>query len=145
VQDVSGPALEPGEDPVRLAHHQARGQTHQTAAGIREGEGPDRGLCGAQGAERVRRQPAQDRQDRASGQAGRAKEELTGKISLTTSCPAPGPGFRPARLLTLVPVTLVPGIHVFYAVSQDVDGRDMSAPTRVFRHAMPGRDEEAQP
>jgi len=35
---------------------------------------------------------------------------------------------------------LVPGIHVFLAKKQGVDGRDISAFTRVFRRAMPGHD-----
>ena len=60
VQDVSGAAVEPGEDAVRLAHHQGRGQAHQAAAGVREGEGPDRGLPGTQGADRLHHQAAPD-------------------------------------------------------------------------------------
>jgi hypothetical protein len=43
---------------------------------------------------------------------------------------------------TRVNALLVPGIHVFSDVSkQDVDGRDISAFTRVFRRAMPGHDD----
>jgi peptidyl-prolyl cis-trans isomerase C len=67
LQDVSRPALEPGEDAVRLAHHQGGGQAHQAAAGIREGEGPDRGLPGAQGADRFHHQAAPEREGRAPG------------------------------------------------------------------------------
>ena len=73
VQDVQGPGLRSGEDAVRLAHHQGRGQAHQAAAGIRQGQGPDRDLRGAQGADRFHRQAAPDRQDRAARQAGRAE------------------------------------------------------------------------
>jgi hypothetical protein len=36
---------------------------------------------------------------------------------------------------------LVAGIHVFFAQSEGVDGRDTSAFTRVFRRAMPGHDD----
>jgi hypothetical protein len=40
---------------------------------------------------------------------------------------------------------LVPGIHVFStAGAKDVDGRDISAITRVFRRAMLGHDDIEQ-
>src|SRR6185436_2801842 len=42
---------------------------------------------------------------------------------------------------------LVPGIHDFLVSrcsKQDVDGRDISAFTRVFRRAMPGHDDAAR-
>src|SRR5262249_19053061 len=82
LQDVSWTTLEPGEDAIRLARHQGRGQAHQAAAGIREGEGPDRGLFGAQGAIRLYRQAAPERQGRAARQGGRAEEKLTSAVSL---------------------------------------------------------------
>jgi hypothetical protein len=35
---------------------------------------------------------------------------------------------------------LVPAIHVFVSTKKDVDARDISAFTRVFRRAMRGHD-----
>jgi hypothetical protein len=42
--------------------------------------------------------------------------------------------------MALVMPGLVPGIHVLCFRGKDVDGRDISAFTRVFRRAMPGHD-----
>ena len=86
-------SLEPGKisDPVktavRLAHHQGRGKAQPQGAGIRPGQGPDRDLCDAQGAGRLRGQAARDRQDRAhgpgrrrpGGEAGRGKPDAAAK------------------------------------------------------------------
>src|SRR5260370_29108277 len=60
-----------------MAYHQGRGQAHQTASGIRKGEGSDRGLSHTQGADRVHRKAAAIQQDRAPRQIGRAEEGLT--------------------------------------------------------------------
>ena len=65
-----GPGLRPGEDPVRLAHHQGRGQAHQAGAGVREGQGPDRDLRDPQGADRLRHQAAR-RAPRSSASTSR--------------------------------------------------------------------------
>jgi hypothetical protein len=54
-----------GEDAVRLAHHQARGQADAAGAGAGRHQGADRHLSGAPRAVRIRRQAAPDRQDRA--------------------------------------------------------------------------------
>src|SRR5207237_6193 len=61
------------------------GQAHQAAAGIRKGEGPDRGLFGAQGAVRLHRQAAPERQGRAVRQCGRAEEKLTARSAVRDS------------------------------------------------------------
>ena len=59
---------------VRLARHQGRGKAQPQGAGLRPGQAPDRDLCDAQGAGRLRRQAARGRQGRAPGQAGRDRE-----------------------------------------------------------------------
>ena len=67
LQAGQGPGVRSGEDAVRLAHHQGRGQAHQAGAGVRQGQGPGRDLCGAQGAGRLHPQAPGKRQDRAAG------------------------------------------------------------------------------
>jgi len=81
LQDVSRPIVQSGEDTVRLAYHQGRGQTHQTASAIRNSERTDRGLSDAQGSDRVHREAAAIRQNRASRQGGRAEQELSDAAS----------------------------------------------------------------
>ena len=65
-----GQISDPGADPVRLAHHQGRGQAHQADADLRSGQGPARELRRAPRPGGTGRQSAQVRQDRAPRQAG---------------------------------------------------------------------------
>ena len=92
-----GQLSEPGEDPVRLARHQGRGPARSAGADLRPGQGPDRRLCGPQGAKpststglrktaKVERlqpslppEPPPPRPDRAEGAA--PKPSRTGKIT----------------------------------------------------------------
>ena len=69
-----GKISDPGEVAVRLAHHQGRGKAQPQGARLRAGQGPDRDLCDAQGAGRLRRQAARGRQGRAHGPAGRSRQ-----------------------------------------------------------------------
>ena len=66
-----GKISDPGQVAVRLAHHQGRGKAQPPGAGVRAGQGPDRDLCDAQGAGRLRGEAARGRQGRAPGQARR--------------------------------------------------------------------------
>ena len=78
-----------------------RGQAHQGAAGVREGQGPDRDLRAAQGAGRVRHQAARGRQDRAARQAGEPAraDAKPADAQAPASRDASWPGLsRPSRL-----------------------------------------------
>ena len=65
-----GQISDPDAHPVRLAHHQGRGQAHQADADFRSGQSPARELRRAPRPGRAGRQPAQVRPDRAPRQAG---------------------------------------------------------------------------
>ena len=75
LQARQGPDLRPGEDPVRLACHQGRGQAHEAAADLRRGQAADRAVRGAQGAGRSGHQAARRGQDREVLQAGGRAQE----------------------------------------------------------------------
>ena len=68
VQAGQGPGVRSGEDAVRLAHHQGRGQAHQAGAGVRQGQGPGRDLsCVRKAQADYIHKLQRKRQDRAAG------------------------------------------------------------------------------
>ena len=72
----------------------------RAGAGVRQGQGPDRGLCRAQGADRVRRAAARDRQDRAPRPSGRRPPAAAPQPSAAPAAPANRP--RTPVMLQLV-------------------------------------------
>ena len=87
VQARQGSIVRSGEDPVRLAHHQGRGQADPADADLRTGQAADRELCrpprasgdgGKPAQVGDRRAPRQAGGSRPVAQSGRACEEVSG-------------------------------------------------------------------
>ena len=104
-----GPGLRSGEDPVRLARHQGRGQAHQAGAGVRQGQGADRAASS-----RARRRPIWSPSCAPSAkiEQHRQVERAEGRCACE---PRPAGEVRPSRSSvshsSLMPGTsLVPGI-----------------------------------
>jgi hypothetical protein len=92
LQARAGPGLGAGEEPVRLARHQGRGEAREADPALRGDEGAGRPVPHPQGPAGPRAQAAPERQDRAPrraegerGEAGRAEEAL---IFLALAAPA---------------------------------------------------------
>ena len=117
-----GQTLRPGEVAFWLAHHPGRGKAHAAAAGLRAGQAATRDIRHAQGTVGIPRQAARRRQDRAPRQAGErqraaaapagADRERSGACRREKIVPFD-------RTLCNACPSLVPGICVFYAVTDN--------------------------